>query len=77
VPEKAHADKIQNERGNRIGNQNDMRRYLAQNLRIDKESIEKLKAGTISILAERYRSRKLRLLVGIMVHMQKESAHHE
>lgn len=62
VPEKALADKIQNERGTGIRSQDDMRRYLMQNLRIDAESIEKLRAGIVSILAECYRSRKLRLL---------------
>jgi hypothetical protein len=62
VPEKAIADKIQDDRGTGIRNQDDMRRYLIQNLRIDAESIGKFRTETLSILAERYGSRKLQLL---------------
>ena len=43
VPEKAIADKIQDDRGTGIRSQDDMRRYLMQNLRIDAESIGKLR----------------------------------
>ena len=69
VPEKALADKIQNERGTGIRSQDDMRRYLIQNLRIDAESIEKLRSGVVSILAECYRSRKLRLLSRVIARL--------
>jgi hypothetical protein len=77
VPEKALADKIQNERGTGVRTQDDMRQYLMQNLRIDAGSIERLHTGTVSILAERYRSRKLRLLARITARLQKEGPHHE
>jgi hypothetical protein len=62
LPGKALADKIQDDRGAGIRSQDDMRRYLMQDLRIDAESLEKLRTETLSVLAERYGSRKLRLL---------------
>jgi len=77
VPEKALADKIQDDRGTGIRSQEDMQRYLTQNLRIDAESLEKLRIETLSILAKRYRSRKLRLLNRVVARLQKEGAHHE
>jgi hypothetical protein len=77
VPEKALTDKIQDQRGTGISSQDDMRRYLIQNLRIDAESIEKLQAETLSILAERYRSRKLRLLNKVIARLREEGSHHE
>jgi hypothetical protein len=77
VPEKAIADKIQDDRGTGIRNQDDMRRYLIQNLRIDAESIGKLRTETISILAERYGSRKLQLLNRVITRFREESARHE
>jgi hypothetical protein len=77
LPEKALADKIQDDRGTGIRSQDDMRRYLMQNLRIDAESIEKLRTETLSILAERYGSRKLRLLNKVVAHLQEEGARHE
>ncbi len=77
VPEKALADKIQDDRGNAIRTQDDMRRHLVHSLRIDAESLEKLNTEVLSILAERYGSRKLRLLNKVIAHLQKESARHE
>ena len=77
VPEKALADKIQDDRGTGIRSQGDIRRYLIQNLRIDAEGLEKLRTETLSILAERYKSRKLRLLNKVVAHLQKEGARHE
>ena len=77
VPEKALADKIQDDRGTGIRSQEDMQRYLTQNLRIDAESLEKLRIEILSILAKRYRSRKLRLLNRFVARLQEEGAHHE
>jgi hypothetical protein len=77
IPEKALADKIQNERGTGIRSQEDMRRYLIENLRIDVQSIESLRADIVSILAERYRSPKLKLLTRIIARLKKEGADHE
>jgi hypothetical protein len=77
LPEKALADKIQDDRGTGIRSQDEMRRYLTQNLRIDAESLEKLRTETLSILAERHGSRKLRLLNKVVAHLQEEGACHE
>jgi hypothetical protein len=77
VPEKALADKIQNDRGIGIRSQDDMRQYLMQNLRIDAESLKKLRTETLSKLAERYRSRKLRLLNKVVARLQEEGVDHE
>ena len=77
VPEKALADKIHDDRGTGIRNQEEMRRYLIENLRIDAESLGKLRTEILSSLAERYRSRKLRLLNRVVARMQEEGAHHE
>ena len=77
VPEKALADKIQDDRGTGIRSQDDMRTYLMQNLRIDVESLEKLRAATLAILAERYGSRKLRLLHRVVARLQKSGGSHE
>ncbi len=77
VPEKALADKIQDDRGTGIRNQDDMRKYLTQNLRIDAESLVKLRADTLAILAERYGSRKLRLLQKVVARLQKSGVSHE
>ncbi len=77
VPEKALADKIQDDRGTGIRSQDEMHKYLTQNLRIDTESLEKLKANTLAILAEQYGSRKLRLLHKVVARLQKCGGSHE
>jgi hypothetical protein len=77
VPEKALADKIQDDRGTGIRTQDDMRKYLTQNLRIDVESLEKLKANTLAVLAEQYGSRKLQLLHKVVARLQKSGGSHE
>jgi hypothetical protein len=77
VPEKAIADKIQDDRGTGIRNQEDMRQYLTQSLRIDAENIGNLHAETVSILAERYGSRKLQLLTKVIRRSREERYRHE
>ena len=62
TPEKALADKIQTDRGTAIRSQAEMRIYLLDSLRIDPEGLGRLNAETISLIADQYRSRKLRLL---------------
>lgn len=66
TPEKALADKIQLDRGTAIRTQAEMRTYLQQSLRIEPEILLKLKKETIMLIADRYGSRKLRLLAGIL-----------
>ncbi len=62
TPEKALADKIQAERGVAIRSQAEMRIYLFESLRIEPEALGRLNAGMIALMADRYRSRKLRLM---------------
>jgi hypothetical protein len=77
VPEKALADKIQDDRGTGVRSQDDMRQYLTQNLRIDTESIVKLRTETLSNLAKRYGSRKLRLLNRVIARLREERERRE
>ena len=77
VPEKALADKIQDDRGTVIRSQEDMQRYLMQSLRIDAESLKEFRTETLSILAERYGSRKLQLLNKVIARFREEPARHE
>ncbi|HVO65541.1 MAG TPA: hypothetical protein VMT12_03570 [Syntrophales bacterium] len=65
IPEKALSDKIHDDRGTSIRTHAEMRTYLMDNLRIDPERLEKLDAGIISLIAKRYRSRKIRLISGL------------
>lgn len=62
TPEKALADKIQADRGTAVRTQVEMSTYLLDSLRIDPEGLERLSSETILLIADRYRSRKLRLL---------------
>jgi len=64
--EKALADKIQSDRGTAIRNQAEMKIYLQENLRIDPDGLRKLDIEKIALIADQYRSRKLRLLVGML-----------
>ncbi len=66
TPEKALADKIQADRGTAIRSQAEMRSYLLDSLRIDPEGLEKLRAEKIALIADQYRSRKLRLLSAVV-----------
>jgi hypothetical protein len=43
-----------------------MRAYLLDNLRIDPERLEKLNTDMLSLIADRYRSRKIRLLSDLL-----------
>ena len=77
TPEKALADKIQSDRGTAIRTQAEMRTYLLDSLRIDPEDLRKLNAGTISLIADQYRSRKLRLLSGLVRRLGRKGNSHE
>ncbi len=73
VREKALADKLHDDRGISIRNQKDLRNYLSDNLRIDLDRIGKMDAKLFSDLADRYRSRKIRILSRLILKLQKES----
>ena len=77
TPEKALADKIQADRGTAIRTQAEMRTYLLDSLRIDPEGLGRLNAETISVIADRYRSRKLRLLSGLVRRLAGKDNSHE
>ena len=66
VPEKALSDKIHDDRGTAVRTHTEMRAYLLDNLRIDPERLEKLNTDMLSLIADRYRSRKIRLLSDLL-----------
>ena len=66
IPEKALSDKIHDDRGTSIRTQAEMRTHLLDNLRIDPEWLKKLDAEVISIIADRYHSRKIRLMSSLL-----------
>ncbi len=66
VPEKALSDKIHDDRGTRVRTHTEMRAYLLDNLRIDPERLEKLNTDMLSLIADRYRSRKIRLISDLL-----------
>ena len=72
TPEKALCDKIYNDRGTGIRSQTEMREYLFTSLRIDPESLKRLDADVVANVGERYRSRKIRLLGGLIRSSRKE-----
>jgi hypothetical protein len=77
IPEKALADKIQADRGTAIRTQAEMRTYLLDSLRIDPVGLGRLNAETISLIADHYRSRKLRLLSGLVRRLGGKGEGHE
>jgi len=66
IPEKALADKIQADRGAAIHTQAAMKTYLFDNLRIDPEGLGRLNIEKLALISNQYRSRKLRLLYGVL-----------
>ena len=72
TPEKALCDKIYNDRGTGIRSQTELREYLFASLRVDPESLKKLDADIVGDVAERYRSRKIRLLSSLIRSSRKE-----
>ena len=66
TPEKAIADKIWNSRGTGMTTQREMEVYLLDNLRIDREALSPLNSDFIDRIADAYRSRKIRLLSGVI-----------
>ncbi len=77
IPEKALADKIQADRGTAIRTQAEIRTYSLDSLRIDPEGLGRLNAETISLIADHYRSRKIRLLSGLIRRFGGKRERHE
>jgi hypothetical protein len=65
-PEKALADKVVSVRGAAIVSGAEMGRFLEEDLRIDAGAARALSAETFDDYAERYRSRRLRLLAAVL-----------
>ena len=77
TPEKALADKIHDDRGTGIRTQEEMKDYLLKNLRVDPESLAKLDADVFALIADRYRSKKIRLLSDVARRFRKGEGLHE
>ncbi len=77
IPEKALCDKVDQDRGTAVRTQKEMRSYLKDNLRVDPESLRNLNADVILEIAERYRSRKIILLGGVIRHLAVKEDHRE
>ncbi len=69
VPEKALADKLHADKA-ALRTQGDVRAYLDEDLRIEPASIRSLRADRLRNYAERYRSRKIRLLAAVVERLQ-------
>jgi predicted transcriptional regulator of viral defense system len=74
TPEKALADKVISARGAAISSIAEMNRFLEDDLRIDDGALRGLSAEMIADFAERYRSRRLRLLAGVIRRVRKTVA---
>ena len=77
TPEKALADKIHDDRGTGIRTQEEMKDYLLKNLRVDPESLAKLDAEVLTLIADRYRSKKIRLLSDVARRFRRGEGLHE
>ena len=77
TPEKALADKIHDDRGTGIRTQEEMKDYLLKNLRVDPESLAKLEAEVFALIADRYRSKKIRLLSDVARRFRRGEGLHE
>lgn len=77
TPEKALADKIHDDRGTGVRTQEEMKDYLLKNLRVDPESLAKLDADVFALIADRYRSKKIRLLGDVARRFRRGEGLHE
>jgi hypothetical protein len=77
TPEKTLADKIHHDRGTGIRTQEEVKDYLLKNLRVDTESLAKLDAEVLALIADRYRSKKIRLLSDVARRFRRREGLHE
>ncbi|MGD2270206.1 MAG: hypothetical protein PVI06_07400 [Desulfobacterales bacterium] len=73
VPEKALADKIRIDRGMAIQNRQQVYDYLVRNLRIDEAALQEMDSEYLIAIARRYRSRRIRMLGGLVKRIQREA----
>lgn len=70
-PEKALADKIQDDRGTGIRTQKEVLEYLEKSLRVESATLKELNPNYLEEVAVRYRSRKIRLLANLIRRLRK------
>jgi hypothetical protein len=70
APEKALADRVVQERGTGITTRKGMLQYLTDNLRIDLAALQQLDAAGLLTIAGAYRSKRLKLLAGLVKQLQ-------
>lgn len=73
LPEKALAEKIRAERGADITTQRDTGTYLLDNLRVDPNTLSTLHVDRLDNIAQRYGSRRIRLLSQWLLRYQKHN----
>lgn len=71
IPEKALADRVVADRGAGISTQKDLHDYLLDSLRIDPASLRALVPSRLTQIAQHYRSRRVRLLAGLVTRLSK------
>jgi predicted transcriptional regulator of viral defense system len=72
TPEKALADKLYDGRGTGIRTQQELSRYLEEDLRIDQAALRELRSSNLDAIGQSYRSRKIRLLSELVRRMSHE-----
>ena len=77
TPEKTLADKIHDDRGTGVRTQEGIKDYLLKNLRVDPGSLAKLDADGLAFIANRYRSKKIRLLSDVARRFRRGEGLHE
>jgi predicted transcriptional regulator of viral defense system len=75
TPEKALCDKLYDARGIAVRSRSALKEYLLMSLRIDEEELHNLDTQALDLIAKRYRSRKIRLLTGLVRHDKTEGDH--
>jgi len=73
IPEKALADRIVTDRGAGITTQKELHDYLLANLRIDPTALLELDPARLADIAQRYRSRRVKLLADLVNRLRKSN----
>jgi hypothetical protein len=73
IPEKALADRIVTDRGAGITTQKELLDYLLTNLRIDPARLRDMDPARLAEIAQRYRSRRVKLLADLVNRLLKSN----
>ncbi|AMV70864.1 hypothetical protein DBW_0463 [Desulfuromonas sp. DDH964] len=76
VPEKALADRVVAERGSALRTQKELLVFLVDSLRIEESALAGLDPAAILVIAEGYRSRRLKVLGQLLARLQKAEVTH-